>query len=68
MVRVMKRLIYVYSKIGEKVHTKFISNKAMLKEAETSDKVYIYECNEYQLWQRENGLCSGKYITTIALH
>lgn len=68
MVRVMKRLIYVYSKIGEKVHTKFISNKTMLKEAQGTDKVYIYECNEYQLWQRENGFNSGKYVTTISLN
>lgn len=64
----MKKLVYVYSKIGEKVHTKYISNKTILREAKGSNRVEIYECNELQLNERLEGLSSGKYITTIALN
>ena len=65
----MKRLVYCYSKIGDKIHTKFISNKKMLKESEGAKTVDIYECNEFQIYKRENGDCfAGKYITTIALN
>lgn len=63
----MKKLVYCYSKIGDKIHTKFISNKTMLRESKDSNRVEIYECNEVELWQRENGFVAGKYITTIAL-
>ena len=42
----MRRLVYCYSKIGDKIHTKFISNKTMLKESEGAKTVDIYECIE----------------------
>ena len=37
------------------------------KESGDSRKVEIYECNDYELEQRLDGLSAGKYITTIAI-
>ena len=63
----MKKLVYVYEYGEEIIHTKYISNKTMKKEAGDSKKVEIYECNDYELEQRLDGLSAGKYITTIAI-
>ena len=63
----MKKLVYVYENREEIIHTKYISNKTMKKEAGDSKKVEIYECNDYELEQRLDGLSAGKYITTIAI-
>ena len=39
----MKKLVYVYSNGKEVEHTKFISDKTMLKESNGADKVTIYK-------------------------
>ena len=63
----MKKLVYVYSNGKEVEHTKFISNKTMLKESNGADKVTIYKCNEYELEQRQDGYEAGEYITAKLL-
>ena len=63
----MKKLVYAYSNGKEFEHTKFISDKTMLREAEGSERVSIYECNELDLEQRFDGFSAGKYITTKLL-
>lgn len=63
----MKKLVYVYSDGKEFEHTKFISDKTILKEANGADRVTIYKCNEYELEQRQDGYKAGEYITTKLL-
>ena len=63
----MKKLVYVYSNGEEIIHSKYISDKSIKKEAGNSKKVEIYECNELDLEQRLDGFSAGKYITTIAI-
>nr|DAH72015.1 MAG TPA: hypothetical protein [Caudoviricetes sp.] len=63
----MKKLVYVYSDGKEFEHTKFISDKTILKEANGADRVAIYKCNEYELEQRQDGYVAGEYITTKLL-
>lgn len=63
----MKKIVYVYNNGTTKVHTKYLKNKTMLKEANGAGKVDIYECNEYQLDNMLCGKLDGKYIVTIGL-
>lgn len=63
----MKKLVYVYSNGKEVEHTRFISNKTILREANGADRVAIYKCNEYELEQRQDGFEAGEYITAKLL-
>lgn len=63
----MKKIVYVYNNGTTKVHTKYLKNKTMLKEANGAGKVDIYECDEYHLENMLNGNLTGKYITTKLL-
>ena len=63
----MKKLVYVYENGNEVVHSKYISQKTVSREAKGSKKVEIYECNEYELEQRLDGFSAGKYMSTLAI-
>lgn len=62
------KLVYEYSNGLQIVHTKFISNKTMLKESKNAKNVAIYECNELDIEKRLDGFESGKYVTTLLLN
>ncbi len=64
----MKKLFYEYNNGEYSIHTRFISNATILKEAKGANRVEIYECNELDLEKRLEGLSSGKYITTLILN
>lgn len=63
----MKKLVYIYNNGTTKVHTKFIEDKTMLREANGAGRVEIYECDEFHLEQILDGKLAGKYITTKLL-
>lgn len=66
----MKKLLYCYSETNMKIHTKFIKNKTILKEAKKAKKVDIYEINEIFLDNFYNGnisLNGTTYITTLLI-
>lgn len=63
----MKKLVYVYENGNEVEHTKYVSERTIRREAGTSKRVEIYECNELDLEQRLDGYSAGKYITTISI-
>lgn len=63
----MRKLLYEYSNGEIKIHTKFIKNKTMLKEAKGAKQVSIYKCNDYEIDDHLDGFITGKYITTISL-
>lgn len=62
------KLVYEYSNGLQLVHTKFISNKTMLKESKSAKKVAIYECSGLDIEKRLDGFESGEYITTLLLN
>ena len=64
----MKKLIYEYSSGVKKVHTIFISNKTILKEANGAKQVTINKCNEYEIDKRLDNKTAGQYITTLLLN
>lgn len=64
----MEKLIYEYSNGFKKVHTIFIINKTILKEANGAKQVTIYKCNEYEIDQRLDNKTAGQYITTLLLN
>ena len=63
----MKKLFYEYSNGKYSIHTNFINNKTIKKEANGADRVSIYKCNEIELDKKLEGILSGEYITTLAL-
>ncbi len=64
----MKKLFYEYSNGKYSIHTNFINNKTIKKEANGADRVSIYKCNELDLEKIANGFMAGQYITTLALN
>lgn len=69
----MKKLVYFYSNGEMKEHTKFISEKTMMREGGNSDRVFIYRCTDYEiediLYARFKGenIIKGEYVMTHLL-
>ena len=62
------KLVYEYSNGLQLIHTKFISNKTMLKESKNAKQVAIYACDDLDIENRLDGFFSGKHVTTLLLN